>query len=99
MQGGAYLQGGQLGDEERELTNEYLLHRSRELNQALLDKITENAVLKVVEDENDKLKKKERSLAIAQRFARFALKMKAMREKRRRNKASRRAPRTAATAR
>ena len=72
-----------------ELTNEYLLHRSRELNQALLDKITENAVLKVVEDENDKLKKKERSLAIAQRFARFALKMKAMREKRRRNKASR----------
>ena len=35
----------------------------------------------MVEDENDKLKKKERSLAIAQRFARFALKMKAMREK------------------
>ena len=73
----------------KELTNDYLLSRSRELNKALLDKMTENAVLKVVEDENDKLKKKERSQSIAQRFARFALKMKALKEKKRRNKTSR----------
>ncbi|QDZ25997.1 hypothetical protein HOP50_20g85480 [Chloropicon primus] len=72
-----------------ELTNDYLLYRSRELNKALLDKITDNAELKAVEEENDKLKKKERSLAIAQRFARFALKMKSLREKRRRLKTSR----------
>ena len=72
-----------------ELTNTQLLKRNRELNKALLDKISENAELKVVEQENDKLKKVSRSHAIAQRFARFALKMKALKEKRRRHKASR----------
>ena len=56
-----------------ELTNTQLLKRNRELNKALLDKISENAELKVVEQENDKLKKVSRSHAIAQRFARFAL--------------------------
>ena len=49
-----------LVDKSKELTNDYLLSRSRELNKALLDKMTENAVLKVVEDENDKLKKRRR---------------------------------------
>ena len=48
-----------LVEKSGELTNNYLLRRSRELNKALLAKMNENAVLKAVESENDKLKKRE----------------------------------------